>query len=125
ASTITMQVTRNILLWPGRNIFRKGLELLYAPLVDLLWGKDRVLEVYLNIAEWGPGIYGINAAANAWFGHDIDRLYPDEIARLFVILPSPLRWDPRAEDGPERRRYDRVRRAMRRVRIGKGWAVCP
>ncbi len=125
ASTISMQVTRNILLWPNRSFIRKGLELMYAPLVDAIWGKDRVMEIYLNIAEWGPGIYGANAAARAWFGHDIEHLYPDEIARLFTILPSPLHWNPRSTAAPVRQRFTRVNRAMKHISLGRGWAVCP
>jgi monofunctional biosynthetic peptidoglycan transglycosylase len=124
ASTITMQVTRNVLLWQGRSYFRKGLEALYAPVIDLIWGKDRVIEIYLNIAEWGPGIYGIEAAARAWFGKPALELSREEVTRLFAILPSPLRWDPRIDTPDLRHRRRRIGRAMRTVRIGRD-TVCP
>lgn len=124
ASTISMQVTRNVLLWQGRSFFRKGLEALYTPLIELVWGKDRILEVYLNVAEWGPGIYGIEAAAQAWFDKPAEALTRDELTRLFAILPSPLRWDPRADTNNILRRRARIGRAMRGIHLAPD-QVCP
>ncbi len=98
ASTITMQVARNLFLWPGRSMVRKALELWLTPQIALLWPKRRILEVYLNSVEFGPGIFGVEAAARHWFGHDAAALTPDEAARLAVILPDPLHWSPRPPD---------------------------
>ncbi|MCZ8184965.1 MAG: monofunctional biosynthetic peptidoglycan transglycosylase [Beijerinckiaceae bacterium] len=103
ASTITMQVVKNVYLWPGRSYIRKGLEIPLALVVDMAWGKARVMEVYLNIAEWGDGIFGIEAAARHHFGKPAQRLTPTESARLVAILPDPLRRDPRRDSASARR----------------------
>lgn len=98
ASTITMQVARNLFLWPAHSMLRKVLELWLTPQIALLWPKRRILEVYLNSVEFGPGIFGVEAAARHWFGRDAAALTPDEAARLAVILPDPLHWSPRPPD---------------------------
>lgn len=95
ASTITMQTAKNLLLWPGRDPVRKVLEALITPQLELLWGKRRIIEVYLNIAEMGPGIYGAEAAAEAYFGKPAGHLTRREAARLAAILPNPRIWSPR------------------------------
>ena len=74
ASTITMQVAKNVFLWPGRSYVRKGLELMLAPAIELVWPKSRTMEIYLNIAEWGPGIFGAEAAARHHFRKPAARL---------------------------------------------------
>lgn len=94
ASTITMQVARNLFLWPGGGYVRKAVELPIALAIDASWPKRRVLEVYLNIAEWGPGVFGIQAAARHHFRIDADQLTREQAVRLAVVLPSPRRWDP-------------------------------
>jgi monofunctional glycosyltransferase len=94
ASTITMQVVKNVFLWPGRSYVRKAIELPLALVVDAIWPKRRILEVYLNIAEWGPGIYGIDAAASDAFAKSPSTLTAREAARLAVVLPNPLERDP-------------------------------
>ena len=94
ASTITMQVVKNVLLWPGRSYVRKALELPLALALELVWSKRRIMEVYLNIAEWGPGIYGIEAAARQSFGKPAAALTAPEAARLVVVLPNPIERDP-------------------------------
>jgi len=94
ASTITMQVVKNVFLWPGRSYVRKAIELPLALAVDFVWPKRRILEVYLNIAEWGPGIYGIDAAASDAFAKPPSALTAREAARLAVVLPNPLDRDP-------------------------------
>lgn len=94
ASTITMQVVKNVLLWPDRSYVRKALELPLALAVDFIWPKRRILEVYLNIAEWGPGLYGIEAAARDAFGKPASTLTAREAARLAVVLPNPADRDP-------------------------------
>ena len=92
ASTITMQTAKNLLLWPGRDPVRKLVEAWLTPQVALLWPKRRVMEVYLNIVEFGPGIYGAEAAARAFFGKSAADLSRREAARLAAVLPSPLTW---------------------------------
>lgn len=94
ASTITMQVVKNVLLWPGRSYVRKALELPLALAVEFVWPKRRILEVYLNIAEWGPGLYGIEAAARQSFAKPAVALNAAEAARLVVVLPNPIERDP-------------------------------
>ena len=94
ASTISMQTAKNLFLWPGRSYVRKGLEAFLTPQLELLWSKRRVLEVYLNIAEWGPGLYGVEAAAHAYFGKPAAELDRREAALLAAVLPNPRRWSP-------------------------------
>ena len=99
ASTITMQTARNLMLWPQRSYIRKGLELYVATLIELFWPKKRILEVYLNIAEWGPGVFGIEAAAQHHFGVSAGELTQREAARLAVILPNPREFHATASTG--------------------------
>jgi monofunctional biosynthetic peptidoglycan transglycosylase len=94
ASTITMQVARNLLLWPGRDFVRKAIEAYLALVIDLAWPKARIMEVYLNIIEWGPGIYGAEAASRAYFRKPASALTPREAALLVVVLPNPREWHP-------------------------------
>ena len=91
ASTITQQVAKNLFLWSGRSYVRKGLEAGLTVLVELLWSKERILEVYLNIAEFGDGTYGVGAAAKRYFGKPPARLSRGEAALLAAVLPSPRR----------------------------------
>lgn len=90
ASTLTQQTAKNLFLWPGRDLARKLLEAWLAPQLELILGKQRILELYLNIAELGPGIYGAEAASQAWFDKPASDLSPAEAARLAVILPAPV-----------------------------------
>lgn len=92
ASTISQQTAKNAFLWPGRSWMRKGLEAYFTVLIEALWPKRRVIEMYLNIVEWGPGIFGAEAASRHWFGKSASRLSPLEAARLAAILPSPGRY---------------------------------
>jgi len=94
ASTITQQVAKNLFLWPGRDFVRKGVEAYITVFVELLWSKRRIMEVYLNIAEWGEGIYGVEAAARAHFGKPAAALTPREAALLAAVLPNPREWSP-------------------------------
>lgn len=89
ASTITMQVVKNLFLWREPSYLRKGIELAITPLVELTWPKRRILEVYLNIAEWGPGIYGVEAASQHHFGRPADRLSRAQASLLAAALPNP------------------------------------
>lgn len=95
ASTLTQQVAKNIFLWDGRSFIRKGLEAYLTLWLELLLTKDRILDLYLNLAEWGDGIFGAEAAAQKYFGKPASRLTREEAARLAAILPSPIRWSPK------------------------------
>lgn len=91
ASTISQQVAKNLFLWPGRSFLRKGLEAYLTALIELSWSKRRILEVYLNVAEFGRGIYGVPAAAETYFRKSPAQLTPAEAALLAAVLPSPKR----------------------------------
>ena len=115
-STISQQTAKNAFLWPGRTVVRKAVEAGFTVLIEKLWGKRRIMEVYLNIVEMGPGIYGAQAAAQHYFHKDASQLTNLEAARLTAIFPSPLKW--RAVD-PGRyvqRRSRRIGGAMNMVR---------
>ena len=121
-STISQQTAKNVFLWPGRSWVRKGLEAGYTGLIELFWGKRRIMEVYLNVAEWAPGVYGAQAASRRWFGKDADELTAAEASRLAAILPSPRRY--RADAGRYvRRRAGRIGAALGTVR-GQGLGDC-
>lgn len=92
ASTISMQTAKNLFLWPDRSFVRKGLEAWLTPQIELLWPKRRILEVYLNIIEFGPGLYGAEAAVGHLFGKPASDLDDAEAARLAAVLPDPLEW---------------------------------
>lgn len=92
ASTITMQTAKNLFLWPGQSWLRKGIEAYLAAWIELLWPKRRILEVYLNVAEWGPGVYGAEAAAQAHFDRSAARVSERQAALLAAVLPNPRRW---------------------------------
>ena len=95
ASTITMQVAKNVLLWPGRDPLRKLLEAALTPQLELFWNKRRIMEVYLNVAETGPGLYGAEAAARRYFGKPASRPHRREAALIAAVLPNPRVWSPR------------------------------
>ncbi len=90
ASTIPMQTVKNVFLWPGRSFVRKALEIPLALIADGLWGKRRMMEIYLNVAEWGDGIFGAEAAARRWFGKAARDLTRGEAALLAAVLPNPI-----------------------------------
>jgi monofunctional biosynthetic peptidoglycan transglycosylase len=91
ASTISQQVAKNLFLWGGRSWFRKGLEAYFTVLIELLWPKQRILEVYLNVAEFGRGVFGVGAASEVFFRKSATRLTAPEAALLAAVLPSPKR----------------------------------
>ncbi|ART79229.1 monofunctional biosynthetic peptidoglycan transglycosylase [Oceanisphaera avium] len=91
-STISMQTAKNLYLWPGRNWLRKGLEAAYTPMVELIIPKDRIMTIYLNIAEFGPGIYGAEAAAQAFFNTSASALSAHQSALLAAVLPNPRQY---------------------------------
>ena len=93
-STISQQTAKNVFLWPGRSYIRKGLEAYFTVLIELIWGKERIMEVYLNVIEMGDGIYGAEAASQTFFKKPAIRLNKAEAAAIAAVLPSPLRWSP-------------------------------
>lgn len=94
ASTISMQVARNLFLWQGHSWMRKMLEAYYTVLIELLWSKKRILEMYLNIAEWGKGIFGAEAAAIHYFDCHASALNREQAALMAAVLPNPRKWSP-------------------------------
>lgn len=116
ASTISQQTAKNVFLWPSRDWVRKGIEVGYTGLIEAVWGKRRIMEMYLNVAEWAPGVYGAEAASRHWFDKSAENLTAREAARLAAILPSPRRYRA-ADPGPYvRRRASRIQAAMGTVR---------
>ncbi|WP_279386499.1 monofunctional biosynthetic peptidoglycan transglycosylase [Phenylobacterium hankyongense] len=98
-STISQQTAKNVFLWPHRDYVRKGLEAWFTVLIEAIWGKPRIMEVYLNSIEWGPGVYGAEAAAQRNFHVSAANLTPAQAARLAAIVPKPLEWKA-ARPGP-------------------------
>lgn len=122
-STISQQTAKNVFLWPGRDWIRKGLEAGYTVAIETVWGKRRIMEVYLNVAEWAPGVYGAEAAAQHWFGKSASDLSSREAARLAAILPSPRRYNAGSPGPYVRRRASRIQAAANTVR-NEGLATC-
>lgn len=117
ASTLSQQTAKNVFLWHGRGPVRKGLEGWFTVLIELVWQKPHIMETYLNVAEWGDGLFGAEAAAQARFGKSARDLTAREAAMLAAVLPSPNKWrvDP---PGPYvRKRTDTLLKRMRVVRI--------
>ncbi|MFZ0501898.1 MAG: monofunctional biosynthetic peptidoglycan transglycosylase, partial [Steroidobacteraceae bacterium] len=92
ASTISQQVARNLFLWPGRSFVRKGIEAYFTVLLETLWPKERILEAYLNVAQFGRGIYGVEAAARRFYHEPAARLGAGQAALLAAVLPNPVHW---------------------------------
>ncbi|MGI4817643.1 monofunctional biosynthetic peptidoglycan transglycosylase [Brevundimonas sp.] len=115
-STITQQTAKNVFLWPHRSYVRKALEAGYSVLIEYGWGKRRIMEMYLNVAEFAPGVYGAEAGARHWFGKSAESLSRAEAARLIAVLPSPRRYNA-ASPGPYvRRRTARIQANAAQVR---------
>ncbi|WP_026896774.1 monofunctional biosynthetic peptidoglycan transglycosylase [Daejeonella oryzae] len=93
-STISQQTAKNVFLWPGRSYIRKGFEAYFTALIELLWGKERILEVYLNVIETGDGIYGAEAATQQYFSKSATSLTKSQAALLIAVLPNPRKWSP-------------------------------
>ncbi|HST44844.1 MAG TPA: monofunctional biosynthetic peptidoglycan transglycosylase [Luteimonas sp.] len=115
ASTISQQLAKNLFLWSGRSWLRKGLEAWYTVLIEALWPKQRILETYANVAEFGDGIYGAQAAARAFWSKDAARLTLTESARLAAVLPSPKRYNARRPGPHVQRRTRWIERNVRRL----------
>ena len=113
ASTITMQTAKNVFLLPIRSMIRKAFEVYFTYLIEAVWGKSRILEVYVNIIEWGDGVYGIEAASRTYMGSHALALTADQAARLAAVVPNPRRFHA---DNPSP--YTRRRQAFIRGRMG-------
>jgi monofunctional biosynthetic peptidoglycan transglycosylase len=115
ASTIPMQTVKNVFLWPGRSVIRKALEIPLALVADTLWGKPRTMEIYLNIAEWGEGVFGAEAAAQRWFGKPARTLTRGEAALLAAVLPNPILRNPALPSRGVRAQAARIQTRMNGV----------
>ena len=94
ASTISQQTAKNVFLWPQRSWVRKGLEAYFTVLIEIVWGKKRIMEVYLNVIETGQGIYGVEMASQLYFGKPASKISRSEAALIAAVLPNPLKWNP-------------------------------
>ena len=113
ASTLSQQAAKNLFLWPAKSYFRKGLEAGFTLLMETLWNKPRILEVYLNIVEFGPGIYGVEAASQAFFHKPAKHLTATEAARLAAVLPNPYRMNAGQPSNYVWQRTDWIKDQMR------------
>ena len=121
ASTIPMQTAKNLFLWPSRSYIRKGLELPIALFIDLIWPKRRMMENYLNVAEWGEGVFGAEAAARRHFRKSAQALTRREAALLATALPNPLRRNP---SRPSARHRALAERLLARMEATEPYATC-
>jgi monofunctional biosynthetic peptidoglycan transglycosylase len=112
ASTISQQVAKNVFLWQGRSWIRKGLEVYFTFMIELIWGKKRILEVYLNEAEMGKGIFGIEAASQQYFKHTAKKLTKAEAAMIASSLPNPVRFTVKPVSRYVSKKYPWVMRQM-------------
>lgn len=115
ASTISQQTAKNLFLWTGRSWLRKGLEAWFTLLLEVLWPKQRILEVYLNIVEWDHGIFGLEAAGQHYFGVAAGQLSEVQASRLAAILPNPRAWDATRPGPHVERRSQWIRQQMRNL----------
>lgn len=116
-STISQQTAKNVFLWQGRSYVRKGLEAYFTVLIELLWSKERIMEVYLNSIEMGDGVYGVQAAAQHWYHKDAKDLTKYEAAGIAAILPNPLKYKAINSSGYINRRKGKIVRLMRYVQL--------
>jgi monofunctional glycosyltransferase len=114
-STISQQTAKNIFLWQGRSYLRKGLEAYFTFLIELIWGKERIMEVYLNSIEMGNGVYGAQEAARHWYSTNAKNLSPREAAGIAAILPNPRKYKASNSSSYINRRKDKIMRVMRHV----------
>lgn len=112
ASTITQQVAKNVFLWPDRSWIRKGAELYFTLMIEMVWSKERIMEVYLNVAEMGDGIFGAEAAAQKYYGKSAAQLTSSQAAMIAAILPSPKRYSATNPSNYVQGRADWIKRQM-------------
>lgn len=116
-STISQQTAKNVFLWQGRSYVRKVFEAYFTMLIELLWSKERIMEVYLNSIEMGKGVYGAQAAAQHWYGKDCSSLTKREAAGIAAILPNPLKYKAVNSTNYINRKKGRIMRHMRYVKL--------
>ncbi|RZJ74905.1 MAG: monofunctional biosynthetic peptidoglycan transglycosylase [Flavobacterium sp.] len=116
-STISQQTAKNVFLWQGRSYVRKAFEAYFTVLIELLWSKERILEVYLNSIEMGKGVYGAQAATKHWYGKDAASLTKNEAAGIAAILPNPIKYKASNSSSYINRRKGRIIRLMRYVKL--------
>ncbi|MGE6221115.1 monofunctional biosynthetic peptidoglycan transglycosylase [Nubsella zeaxanthinifaciens] len=114
-STISQQTAKNVFLWPGRSYIRKAFEAYFTLLIEVMWSKERILEVYLNVIEMGDGIYGAEAASQAYYGHSCTKMSRQEAALLAACFPNPIRWNPNKATRYIKHRQYLIMRNMRRL----------
>ena len=114
-STISQQTAKNVFLWQGRSYIRKGLEAYFTVLIELIWGKERIMEVYLNSIEMGNGVYGAQEAARCWYSTTAIALTPVQAAGIAAILPNPRKFKASNSSSYIERRKDRIMRVMRHI----------
>ena len=114
-STISQQTAKNVFLWQGRSYLRKGLEAYFTVLIELIWGKERIMEVYLNSIEMGNGVYGAQAAAQHWYRKDAANLTPKQAAGIAAILPNPRRFSATSSSSYINGRKAKIVRVMRQI----------
>jgi monofunctional glycosyltransferase len=119
ASTISQQVAKNVFLWNGRDYFRKGLEVYFTGLIELIWGKKRILEMYLNVAEMGEGVFGIEAAAQHYFKKSANQLTANEAAWIASVLPNPVLYELKNPSNTLERKHDKILRFMQNLKADK------
>lgn len=115
ASTISQQTAKNVFLWPQRSYIRKGFEVYFTSLIELLWSKERIMEVYLNVIEMGDGVYGAEAASEEYFGKSVSKLNNAQAALIAACLPNPIRWSPAKPTAYIKRKQAWIVRHMRVV----------
>lgn len=123
ASTISQQVAKNAFLWPDRSYLRKALEFWFTALVETTWSKRRIVEVYLNVAELGPGVFGVEAASRRYFGGPADRISEAQAAALAAVLPNPRRRNPAALSADLQVRADQIENGANDIAV-TGAATC-
>ena len=114
-STISQQTAKNVFLWPGRSYVRKAFEAYFTLLIEILWSKERILEVYLNVIEMGDGIYGAEAAAQTYYGKSCTNLKRGEAALIVACFPNPRRWTPKKPTAYILKRQYLIMRNMKRL----------
>ena len=114
-STISQQTAKNVFLWQGRSYLRKGLEAYFTVLIEIIWGKERIMEVYLNSIEMGDGVYGAQAATEHWYRKDASSLTPIQAAGIAAILPNPRKYSATSSSSYINRRKAKIVRVMRTV----------
>jgi monofunctional glycosyltransferase len=116
-STISQQTAKNVFLWPGRSYIRKIFEAYFTVLIEIIWGKERIMEVYLNSIETGTNVYGAQAAAHHWFLADASEISPAQAAAIAAILPNPRKYKATNSSAYIQKRKSRIQKHMRYVEV--------